>query len=308
MFAVSFFSILCVVIFLTMLYRFMDREGLILDQRSRSALVGDFINLNKGVVYYEKSDPSRKPNVVLVHGFSTPSFIWNSTYTHLADSGHSVLRFDLYGRGLSDRPNTAYDMNLYVEQLKELLDQLAVDKPVTLIGVAMGGTITTMFANRYPERVKKLTLIAPLIVLPSKPDLQVFRIPLIGEYLSKVILVKKLRQGLTDLVYDASLYPLWNAKFDIQTNYQGYARAMLSTIRNLANKDFKAEFSNLKTLNKPIQLIWGRNDALIPIEDSQLILDVVADNEFHIINNAGHLPHFEQPAEVNPKILSFLDL
>ncbi len=98
MFAVSLLSILCIAIFLTMLYRFMDREKLILDQCSRTTLAGDFINLNEGVVYYETSDPSQKPNVVLVHGFSTPSFIWNPTYTHLANSGHSVLRFDLYGR------------------------------------------------------------------------------------------------------------------------------------------------------------------------------------------------------------------
>ena len=56
--------------------------------------------------------------VVLVHGFSVPYYIWDSTTTALAAAGYRVVRYDEYGRGLSDRPNVDYTADLYDRQLE----------------------------------------------------------------------------------------------------------------------------------------------------------------------------------------------
>jgi len=303
----TFFAITIVLtISLTALYLFMDREALTLNEQTRASLPGEFIELDKGVVHYEIKGENRKPNVILVHGFSASSFVWEPTFGALADSGFSVLRFDLYGRGLSDRPDSDYAMTLYVEQLKALMDGLDVDEPVNIVGLAMGGAVVTHFTNRYPELVNKLILIDPLVVAPNKPEAEPLKKPLLGEYLSKVVLVTKLRKGLEGLVYDANLYPEWDAKFDEQTHYEGYAKAMLASVRYLMGKDFTSEYRKLGELGKPVQLFWGKNDKMIPIEDSKLITDVVPDVEFHAIEKAGHVPNYEQPQEVNQKMIQFL--
>jgi pimeloyl-ACP methyl ester carboxylesterase len=53
----------------------------------------------------------------------------------LANAGYRVLRYDQYGRGLSDRPNIEYTADVYDRQLGELLDALH-------IGARAAGTLT----------------------------------------------------------------------------------------------------------------------------------------------------------------------
>ena len=88
----------------------------------RAKADGSFVRLTDGVWHYEQCSPlpeweeelGVRATVVLVHGFSVPYFIWDATFDFLVKSGFRVLRFDLFGRGLSDRPHTRYGVDLYV--------------------------------------------------------------------------------------------------------------------------------------------------------------------------------------------------
>ena len=81
------------------------------------------------MVHYELEGPADGQPVVLVHGFSVPYYIWDPTFPALAAAGLRVLRYDLFGRGYSDRPDLPYTMELFVRQLKDLLEALQVNKP-----------------------------------------------------------------------------------------------------------------------------------------------------------------------------------
>jgi len=54
-------------------------------------------------------------------------------------------------------------------------------------------------------------------------------------------------------------------------------------------------------------LIWGRNDQTLPLEQSRDILSAVPRAEFHIMENCGHIPHYEKPEEVNSLLANFLN-
>jgi len=109
---------------------------------ARASAPGDFVTLSRGVVHYEQAGPVDGQAVLLTHGFSVPSYIWDPTFRALAESGFRVIRYDLYGRGYSDRPQTAYDRELFVQEAVELLDSLHVNRPVDFVGLSMGGAIT----------------------------------------------------------------------------------------------------------------------------------------------------------------------
>src|SRR5512141_1384951 len=109
---------------------------------------GSFITLTDGITHYELGGNESGKVVVLVHGFSVPYFIYDPTFEFLIRSGFRVLRYDLYGRGFSDRPNTRYNIDLFVRQLSELLDFLRLSLPVNLIGLSMGGPISATFIAR----------------------------------------------------------------------------------------------------------------------------------------------------------------
>ncbi|MFM7857386.1 MAG: alpha/beta fold hydrolase, partial [Flammeovirgaceae bacterium] len=104
----------------------------------KSVTTGNFIQLSAGYTYYEYSNPQVDTVVVLVHGFSVPSFIWDSTYSAASQRGYATLRYDNFGRGYSDNPDVVYDVALFSQQLHELLDSLQITKPITLVGLSDG--------------------------------------------------------------------------------------------------------------------------------------------------------------------------
>ena len=77
-------------------------EELTLNEQTRLSLPGQFIQLPNGITHFEIQGSLCAPVIVLVHGFSTPYYIWDPTFEALIAAGFRVLRFDLFGRGFSD--------------------------------------------------------------------------------------------------------------------------------------------------------------------------------------------------------------
>ena len=110
--------VLALLIFLLLIpYWAFNEESKTLDDNIRRGLPGQFIKLSDGYVHYELSGPDDGPVVILIHGFSAHYFVWDDTHPALTKAGFRVLRYDLYGRGFSDRPNVTYDEQLFDRQL-----------------------------------------------------------------------------------------------------------------------------------------------------------------------------------------------
>jgi len=142
---------------------YFDEEHTLLDAGIRAQFNETFIELPNGVVHYELGGPVGGEMVVLVHGFSVPAYIWDPTFEFLTSAGYRVLRFDLYGRGHSDRPDAAYTIGFFSDQLDQLTRVLGIDTPFNLLGLSMGGPIAVQFSNQRPGKVKRLVLIDPMV-------------------------------------------------------------------------------------------------------------------------------------------------
>jgi pimeloyl-ACP methyl ester carboxylesterase len=124
------------------------------------------------------SERMRRRPVVFVHGFSVPSFVWEPSFRALADAGFRVVRYDLLGRGYSDRPRARYDQELFDHQLRDLIGALALEVPVDLVGLSMGGAIAVGFADRHPASVRRLVLIDPAgLSVHGPPGTRLLRVP-----------------------------------------------------------------------------------------------------------------------------------
>ena len=106
-----------------------------------------FINLSNGFTFYsqDNEDLSTTP-VLLIHGFSVPSYIWNPTFTLLSKNGHRVISLDLYGRGFSENLNSAYTDELLANQVIELMKNLKIDS-AKLVGLSNGGRVISKVAE-----------------------------------------------------------------------------------------------------------------------------------------------------------------
>lgn len=130
--------------------RSRDPEHATLDATARQGVAGQFVALADGITHYDVSGPDSGARVVLVHGFSVPSYIWDSTAVALSTAGFRVARYDTYGRGYSDRPDTRYDLALYDRQLQQLLDSLGWRDKVHVVGLSFGGPVSATFAPATP--------------------------------------------------------------------------------------------------------------------------------------------------------------
>jgi len=98
--------------------------------------------------------------VVFVHGLVMDNL--SSFYFTLANpvaETSEVVLYDLRGHGMSERPVANYTVDDLVIDLVSLLDALAVDRPVALVGNSFGGLVALAFAAAYPQRVARLVLI-----------------------------------------------------------------------------------------------------------------------------------------------------
>jgi pimeloyl-ACP methyl ester carboxylesterase len=261
---------------------------------------GSYIELSGGVTHYELDGPDTGKVVVLLHGFSVPYYIWNGTYEYLTEHGFRVLRYDQFGRGYSDRPNVAYNKQLYFDQLKELLEKLHLKQPVSLVGVSFGGMLATDFTVAYPNLVNKVVLIDPGYP-SSAPKMPQF----ITEYYEAIHPEERALGQMQDFKYPDK-YPNWVEQYRPQMEYKGFRHAIVSSGYNYSAK-YNGRQSNtaLNNLHKPVLLVWGKEDKTVPFTYSDSIRSVLK-AEFLPVDDAAHLPYLEQADIVNPALVTFL--
>ena len=280
-----------------------------LNDETRRSADGSFIQLPDGVTHYELAGEENGKPVILIHGFSVPYFIYDPTFEFLTHSGFLVLRYDLFGRGFSDRPRRRYNLDLFLKQLADLLEALRFTWPVNLIGLSTGGPIASVFTARNPKQVDKLVLIDPVGAKPLtlSPIVHALKkMPLVAEAVLSLVGNDMLIQSASKDFFDPALVEHFKSKYKVQMQYKGFRRAILSTLRNNMLGSFIEVYEQLGKMDKDVLLFWGRNDATVPFEHSVVLCSALPNVQFHAIEHCGHIPHYEKPEEVNPILLEFL--
>lgn len=280
------------------LYFYRKTEEKKLTPKDRVNIPGNFIKLNAGITHYQLSGPDTGQVVVLIHGFTTPYFIWDSTYNYLAHNGYRVLRYEQYGCGYSDRPDSLYTNQFYFNQLNQLLKGLNINSPVNLIGISFGGMIATDFTVKYPGLVKKVVLIDPGYesLTPDKPEF-------VARYYETIHPNERAESQLDNFKHPKN-YPNWVKKYRVQMRYKGFINALVSTMYNY-NYDGSESNTRLNATHKPVLLIWGRDDKTVSYTFSDSVRNVLK-TEFFPVDDAGHFACLEQADLINPRILAFL--
>lgn len=291
-------------VLLAVLYVVRDLERVPLDEAARRGAPGRFVRLADGITHYELTGPDSARTVVLLSGASVPYYLWDPTRDALVPAGYRVLRFDYYGRGWSDRPDAAYDLDMFDRQLVGLLDALGVRGPVDLAGVSMGGVVAADFARRRPARVRSLALVDPGFGVVPRPPFPL-SVAGLGEY-AMTILAPLMAEGQRDDFLHPERFPDWVSRYREQMRYPGFRRALIRTMRGDAMREAADAFSAIGRSGIPILLAWGREDHTVPFVRSTAVRQAFPRAEFHAIDSAGHIPQYERPEIVSPLLLKFL--
>src|SRR5262252_3663288 len=108
-------------------------------------------------IYYEVHGDG--PPLILTHGYSSTSAMWNGQVTALSRN-HKLVLWDMRGHGQSDYPDdpAAYSEALTVGDIAALLDVVGARRAV-VGGLSLGGYMSLAFYRAHPERASALLII-----------------------------------------------------------------------------------------------------------------------------------------------------
>ena len=251
---------------------------------------GSFVELSEGYTYYQEANKnSQKSTVILVHGFSVPSYIWETTYEALIEKEFHVVVLDLYGRGFSDNPDTDYTDRLMANQVLELINHLHITQ-AHLVGLSNGGRIISQAAVLQPQLIQSLIYVSSNSFedIEATKDVSVSTDE-IAEFISRY---PAIALGQLDDFFDPTQFPNWPEKYTALQQYKGFAQALISTRKNHTTMDLIHQ--KINDLNLPVYTIWGVADQVVVYDDFKDKLQRLLPNrqEF-FIEQSAHLPQME---------------
>ncbi len=236
--------------------------------------------------------------VLLVHGFGADLNTWMFTQPALAE-GRRVVALDLPGHGGSAKDVGSGDAERLTDAVEHAAGALGIER-LHLVGHSMGGAIAALLALRRPELVATLTLIASTGLGPE----------INAAFIDGFVRASRRREAvevLNLLVHDPSLVSRTMVEDVLRYKRLDGVASALATIAEAwfaggrQSLDLTARLAGLKL---PLQIIWGREDRIIPVAHAAALGDRLP---VHILNDTGHLPHMEKAGEVNRLIKRLIE-
>jgi pyruvate dehydrogenase E2 component (dihydrolipoamide acetyltransferase) len=235
--------------------------------------------------------------VLLVHGFGADLNTWMFTQPALA-AGRRAVALDLPGHGGSAKDVGTGEPESLTDAVEGALDGLRIEQ-VHLVGHSMGGAVAKLLALRRPELVASLSLIASAGLGPE----------INASFIDGFVRVARRREAteiLALLVHDPALVSRTMVEDVLRYKRLDGVSAALARIAEAwfpGGRQSLDLTSRVATLSLPVQLIWGRDDRIIPVAHAEAL---AARLPVHILDAAGHLPHMEKAGEVNRLIEQFI--
>ena len=265
----------------------------------------NIVQLSNGFTYYKLGNKETNAiPVVLVHGFSVPSYIWDPTFELLSDKGYFVISLDLYGRGFSENVDEIYTDELFANQVIELLQKLNIDS-AKFLGLSNGGRVISKIADINPSIVEELIYVASsgFKYVEELNDKSVSEIEVSNFIKNNYPTISE--GQLLDFKYPKK-HSGWDIKYEELLKYKGFAKALISTRKN----HYTMDSIHIKIQNSdiPVSTIWGDSDQVVLYKNFEKRIDSILPKrkEFFILDS-GHLPHMENPNEFNKILLSILN-
>jgi pyruvate dehydrogenase E2 component (dihydrolipoamide acetyltransferase) len=235
--------------------------------------------------------------LLLLHGFGADLNSWMFTQPALAD-GRRTIALDLPGHGGSAKDVGSGDAGALTAAVEAALPVLDLAR-VHLVGHSMGGAVAASLAARRPDRVASLSLIAAAGLGPE----------INAAFIDGFVGAARRRDVeavLRLLVHDPALVSRTMVEDVLRYKRLDGVTAALETIARAwfpggrQTLDLVAAVTGLPL---PAQLIWGRDDRIIPVAHAEAL---AARLPVHILPEAGHLPHMEKSGAVNALIRRFI--
>lgn len=263
---------------------------------------------------YLEAGPVDGPPVLLLHGLGATNASLLPCLADLARD-HRVLAPDLPGFGSSAAPAVSYSASWFAAWL-EAFQRVVGARTAVLLGNSMGGRIALEAGLVHPGSVRALVLLAPSPAFRRMRQLapmmrllrpELARLPL---PISHRMVVEFVRVMLSDP--DRLPQPWYDAAADECRRVLGSAKhryALVACARQIVLEEAHGRhgfWDRLPGLTPPSLFVWGDRDRLVPSSFARHVTDALPDTTSVVMEDCGHVPQFEHPAETMRLVRAFL--
>ena len=267
---------------------------------------GEFIDLEGNKTHYIRKGTGNP--LILLHGYFYDSNLWADNIDALSES-FEVYVLDLWGFGYSTREPMDYGYELYAHQLRLFMDALGISK-ASLMGQSMGGGTAIKFCVQNRHMVDKLVLVdAAGLPNPLLFTAKFFNLPKVGEFFMGLNTNAIRKKNLADFwMYNKNM--VTESYFENVTRFQkveGTTKVLMKILRKQFFDKLSDEIHQLGKMEVPSMLVWGRNDIAVPLKSGQEMHRILKGSRLEILNNAAHVPNYEQSDMFNKLAIDFLN-
>jgi 3-oxoadipate enol-lactonase len=247
-------------------------------------------------MYYEltgKGEP-----LLLIHGLGSTTRDWEFQVPSFSQK-YRVITIDLRGHGKTDKPKGPYNMQIFAEDIAELLKKLGI-KSIHILGISLGGGIAFQFAVDYPDFVKSLIVVNAGIEMPAdsfKLRLEAFK----RSFIVKLVGMKKMGDVLAPRLFIKPEQEELRSKL-IERWAENDKKAYLSAMRALIGWTIRDQLDKIKCPT----LIIGSDEDYAPSSVKEEYTKLLQNAKFIEIKDARHAVAMEKPEEFNELVINFL--
>ena len=220
---------------------------------------------------------------------------WRLVLPLVEETNHAYA-MDMIGFGYSDKPTgdeVDYGIDLWTQQIVDFIDAIGVEK-VNLVGNSFGGSLAFSVALKYPEKVNKIITMG---AMGTQGDIpyglnEVWGYEGTKEHMAELIDLftfnkKFASDELTQVRYEASMEPGFHESFS----------SMFPHPRQASVDDLSFPDEDFKTIQHNTLLVHGREDKVVPVENSLRLIHLLPNSELHIFGGCGHWTQIEKSQE-----------
>ncbi|MCA9942512.1 MAG: alpha/beta hydrolase [Ardenticatenaceae bacterium] len=234
------------------------------------------------LIHYEVL--GRGQPLIFIHGWVGSWRYWWPSMQALS-AHYRTFAFDLWGFGDSSKSPECYSLDAYVQMVNQFIDKMGVAQPIILVGHGLGAIVALSYTAQNPKNVAKVATIS---------------LPVTSAYLTNRL------QGADKDAMVGRVLGRAESFSEIDSEiHKVDPMAVSKSIETFNNMDLVSDITNL---NRPLLLVYGRQDNLVlPPNGEHSYLQQSVNERFYVeLELCHHFPMLQEKAKFNRLLLDFI--
>ena len=258
-----------------------------------------FVEVDGVTVHYQEFGDAAHPTLILIHGYTASTYVWQTVAPMLADENFHVVAVDLLGFGFSEKPAWfEYSIVSQARMIERFMDRIGIGRAI-LVGSSYGGAVASTVALDYRERVEKLVLVDAVCNDEAKQNVLLRLVSMrgVGEILSPFLIDSRrfLRLRMRRTIAPVNHHLITKERIEAVHRPLRAKNAHHSVLASARNWNANRIEDDAYLINQPTLIIWGEDDNVIPVRNGEKLYDSILNSRLVVLKDCGHIPQEEKP-------------